>query len=373
MKKLFAGVPILLFLILSLTGCNAVGDKSSSLSVIYGATAVLSLFLLVGCIFSVRKKRFWFITLFSSVLVVNIGYTFLAYSSCLETALWANRISYLGSVFLPFAMLMIILNVTNTPYKKRLPYFLFGVAVVVFLIAASPGILPIYYKGVSFAVVNGVSTLVKVYGPLHPIYLVYLFGYFFSMVAVIVRAKSKKTIASTAHAVIIAIALFVNIGVWLIEQLVAIDFEFLSVSYIISELFLLGVHLVIIENQKLREIVKQVELAQDYTEKGTPASDNITGTPIENETVTPERIEIYMLGLKELTPTEKAIYDAYIARATTKEIMSSMNIKETTLKYHNRNIYGKLSVSSRKELLEIHKAIKSVKAKLDEIGNEADK
>lgn len=373
MKKVFAGVPILLFLILSLTGCNAVGDKSSSSSVIYGATAVLSLFLLVGCIFSVRKKRFWFITLFSSVLVVNIGYTFLAYSSCLETALWANRISYLGSVFLPFAMLMIILNVTNTPYKKRLPYFLFGVAVVVFLIAASPGILPIYYKDVSFAVVNGVSTLVKVYGPLHPIYLVYLFGYFSSMVAVIIRAKSKKTIASTAHAVIIAIALFVNIGVWLIEQLVAIDFEFLSVSYIISELFLLGVHLVIIENQKLREIVKQVELAQDYTEKGTPASDNITGTPIENETVTPERIEIYMLGLKELTPTEKAIYDAYIARATTKEIMSSMNIKETTLKYHNRNIYGKLSVSSRKELLEIHKAIKSVKAKLDEIGNEADK
>ena len=48
MKKLFAGVPIFLFLIFSLTGCNAVGDKSSSLSVIYGATAVLSLFLLVG-------------------------------------------------------------------------------------------------------------------------------------------------------------------------------------------------------------------------------------------------------------------------------------------------------------------------------------
>lgn len=373
MKKLFAGVPTLLFLILSLTGCNAVGDKSSSLSVIYGTTAVLSLFLLVGCIFSVRKKRFWFITLFSSVLVVNIGYTFLAYSSCLETALWANRISYLGSVFLPFAMLMIILNVTNTPYKKSFPYFLFGVAVVVFLIAATPGILPIYYKDVSFAIVNGVSTLVKVYGPLHPIYLVYLFGYFSSMVAVIIRAKAKKTIASTAHAIIIAIAVLVNIGVWLIEQLVAIDFEFLSISYIISELFLLGVHLVVIENQKLREIVKQVESAQEYTEKETPASDNITETPLENETVSPERIEAYMSGLKELTLTEKAIYDAYIARATTKEIMARMNIKETTLKYHNRNIYGKLGVSTRKELLEIHKAIKYVKAKLDEIGNESDK
>ena len=262
MKKLFASTPILLFLILSLSGCNTVGAKSASLTIIYGAAAVLSLLLLIGCCRLVRKNKAWLVMLFSSVLVVNVGYTFLAMSTCLEVALWANRVTYLGSVFLPFAMLMIILNVTNTPYKKRLPYFLFGVAVVVFLIAASPGILPIYYKDVSFAVVNGVSTLVKVYGPLHPIYLVYLFGYFSSMVAVIIRAKSKKTIASTAHAVIIAIAVFVNTGVWFTEQLVAIDFEFLSVSYIISELFLLGVHLVIIENQKLREIVNKVELAQ---------------------------------------------------------------------------------------------------------------
>ncbi len=27
----------------------------------------------------------------------------------------------------------------------------------------------LYYKDVSFAVVNGVSTLIKVYGPLHPL------------------------------------------------------------------------------------------------------------------------------------------------------------------------------------------------------------
>ena len=31
--------------------------------------------------------------------------------------------------------------------------------------------------------------------------------------------------------------------------------------------------------------------------------------------------------------------------------MAILDIKETTLKYHNRNIYDKLSVSSRKELL----------------------
>ncbi|MBE5927624.1 MAG: hypothetical protein E7270_11775 [Lachnospiraceae bacterium] len=94
-----------------------------------------------------------------------------------------------------------------------------ALSIVVFLIAASPGILPIYYKEVSFTVVNGVSTLVKVYGPLHPLYLVYLLGYFAAMVTVIIRAQIKKNIDTTAHAVIIAIAVFVNIGVWFIDQM----------------------------------------------------------------------------------------------------------------------------------------------------------
>lgn len=364
MKKFLASIPVLLFSILCLTGCSAVGERSGSISIIYGAAAALSFLLLVGCIALVRKKRLWFITLFSAVLVVNAGYTLLSVSTGLSMALWANRLSYLGSVFLPLTMLMIILNVTNTPYKKRLPATLLGIAVVVFFIAASPGIAPIYYKDVSFAVVNGVSVLVKSYGPLHPIYLVYLVGYFSAMIFIIIRANTRKTIDTTAHAIIIAIAVFVNIGVWFIEQLVRVDFEMLAISYIISELFLLGVHLVMKENQRLRETVRQVETARNYSPDDSPATDLMLDMPINECTIDPARIELFVLGLKTLTPTENAIYEAYIARATSQEVMANLNIKETTLKYHNRNLYGKLGVSSRKELLELHKQIKSVKAHL---------
>lgn len=368
MKKLSASILLLLFLLMNLTGCGPVGDKDGSLSLIYGAAAVLSLILLVGCVLSVRKDRFWFTTLFTSVLVVNVGYTLLSLSPTLQFALWANRISYLGSVFLPLSMLMIIMKVSNTPYKKCLPRILSGVSVLVFLIAASPGILPIYYKEVSLAVVDGVSTLIKVYGPLHSIYLVYLLGYFSAMVAVIIRANIKKTIDTNAHAIIIAIAVFVNIGVWLIEQLVAIDFEFLSISYIISELFLLGVHLVMKENQRLREVVRQIETVHNYREENSSSADIAISKPLDEISVGPERIENFMTGLTLLTPTEKAICDLHISRVTSKEIMAELDIKENTLKYHNRNIYAKLGVSGRKELLELHKHIVSVKEKLESNG-----
>lgn len=213
MKKKLMGIIPLLCVTLGLSGCTSISDGSASLSIIYGIAAILSALLLFGYIFLVHKKGNWFILLFSSVLVVNIGYTFLSISSGLQMALWANRLSYLGSVFLPFAMLMIIMNITNTITKKWIPLSLFILAIVIFMITASPGILPIYYKEVSFVVVDGVSTLVKVYGPLHPLYLVYLLGYFAIMVAVIIRASVKKSFDTTAHAIIIAIAVFANIGV----------------------------------------------------------------------------------------------------------------------------------------------------------------
>ena len=360
MKKSLTCTPFFFCLIFLLSGCTALGDKSASLAMIYGAAAVLSFLLLIGCCLLVRQKKLWFILLFSSVLVVNIGYTFLSVSTGLGMALMANRVAYLGSVLLPFSMLMIILNVTNTHYRNWVPGVLLALAIVVFAIAASPGIWDIYYKEVSFETVNGVSALKKVYGPLHPMYLCYLIGYFAAMVAVIIRASVEKTVDTTTHALILAIAVLVNIGVWLIEQLASFDFEMLSVSYIISELFLLGVHLVMRENQHLRQMVRQVETVQSFTDQNTNAPDAMLETPLEAEAFDPGRLEAFIHGLERLTPAERAIYEAYIARATTKEVLSSLNISENTLKFHNRNIYGKLGVSSRKELLEVYKQIRSV-------------
>lgn len=357
MKKFFASIFVLLFTAFSLAGCSGVGSKSGSHSIIYFAAAVLSLLLLIACCFLVRKKKVWFVVLFSSVLMVNIGYTLLSVSTCLEMALWANRVAYLGSVFLPLSMLMIILNVTGTHYPKWLHGALGIFSLLIFLIAASPGFSDVYYKEVSFAVVEGVATLVKVYGVLHPLYLIYLLGYFATMAAVIIRAQIKKTLNNPAHSAVLIIAVFVNIGVWLIEQLSQIDFEMLSLSYIISELFLLGIHLVMTEYQRMSNLVNQAQGLNSPSDKDyeTPQ-----GLPVSAESA-----QLFIAGLDTLTPTEKEIYNSHIARLTSKEIMERLNIKETTLKYHNRNLYGKLGVSCRRELLETHKYLQNLKKGCD--------
>ena len=178
MKKA-AGV-ILLFILLGtlLVSFGGVGSKAASVSAVYATTATLSLGVAAGYWFLVHKKDPWFLLLFSSVFIVNTGYLVLSLSRTVEAALWANRLAYLGSVFLPLSMLMIILNTCKLKYPKCLPVILLGIGIAVFLIAASPGILDIYYKDVSLTVINGSAVLEKVYGPWHCIYLFYLLAYF---------------------------------------------------------------------------------------------------------------------------------------------------------------------------------------------------
>ena len=185
MKKKIASMAVLLLMLFPMSGCGVIGSKANSMSVIYGATAVLSLLLLLGYCVTMHKRDRWFVLLFSSVAIVNTGYWALALSQTLEAALWANRLSYLGSVFLPMSMMMILLNTTGLQYKRWLSAALAGLGAVVFVVAASPGYLDIYYKSVSITTAGGITVLQKEYGPWHCLYMVYLFLYFAAMIAVI--------------------------------------------------------------------------------------------------------------------------------------------------------------------------------------------
>lgn len=325
-----------------MTGCGRVGEKTASMAVIYAVMVLLAGLLFVAYAVMAKQKEIWFLVLFGSIIIVNTGYFALAISETLEEALLANRIAYMGSVLLPLSMLMIIVEVCRLSYKKWLPIFLTFISIFVFVVAASPGYSDIYYKEVTLEIVNGVARLNKTYGPWHDLYLVFLLGYFATMVAVIFYAKRKKTAESNVYATILGGAVFVNIGVWLIEQFVEIDFEMLSVSYIITEFFLLSLCLMIQEKQL------PLNVATEDRKSETQAPDDTK----ENEEWK-EKCKFFEEHLCLLTKTEKRIYAFYLDGKTTKEIMKELNITENTLKYHNKNIYSKLGVSSRKQLQEI--------------------
>lgn len=64
-----------------------------------------------------------------------------------------------------------------------------------------------------------------------------------------------------------------------------------------------------------------------------------------------EEYEYFLCNLGTLTATEYKVYELYLAGKNAKQIAEILGISENTLKYHNKNIYSKLGISSRKQML----------------------
>lgn len=69
------------------------------------------------------------------------------------------------------------------------------------------------------------------------------------------------------------------------------------------------------------------------------------------EEIVPEEYNFFVENLGMLTPTEHRVYELYLSGKTAKQIAETLHITENTIKYHNKNIYSKLGISSRKQLL----------------------
>lgn len=97
----------------------------------------------------------------------------------------------------------------------------------------------------------------------------------------------------------------------------------------------------------------------DLSEKNEQSQSEIECIRNENKRLIKEHKNIivqddydhFCSGIRSLTPKEREIFDLYLAGKTVPEIIQIIEVKESTLKYHNGNIYSKLGVSSKKQLL----------------------
>lgn len=337
-------ITIVLFNIILMNSQMIFADTNSAhthsgickLIVSYGIVAIVSLLLLVGyCIF-IKVKDIWMFLLFISVFIVNIGYLALVISKSLEEALLANRISYLGSVFLPLCMLMAIVNMCKIKCPTWIITILICISVVVFIIAASPGYLDLYYKEVSFANIGGGAKLTKVYGPLHNIYPIYLGLYFLAMIGNVVYAYVQKLLKSYKYLLIIIGVVFINIFIWAIEQFIEESFEYLSISYIISEILLLLLYLTI----------------QRKNNKNNNDPNNSYEFAVKPDKYTVEEILNSPKWVGELTSREIEVFKEILLNKKRKDIAEELCVSENTVKKHTSHIFAKLEVKNRTELFE---------------------
>ena len=307
----------------------------------YLITFIVAVVLLIAYSLMVKNKEFWLTMLFCCVPVVNLGYTLLSMAKTVEFAIFANDVAYFGSVFLSMCMFLTIVRLCGFEIKKKHIITCVSLGVVMFAIVATSGFLPWYYKSVELETIDGAAKLVKEYGVLHSVYLFYLLGYFAAMIGTIIHSIRTKKIAQTKYAAFIAGVVCINILVWLFEKFVSWSYEFLSVTYIGSELLLLLVYW----------------MMQDYVHK------NDVPPPIiveEKSSVIyvdskerADKIERILSSLPQnttLTARQMDILEGILAGRSRKEIAVNLHLSENTVKMHTTSLFKALKVTSRDEI-----------------------
>ncbi len=297
--------------------------------VFYGCTAAISVLLTLWYALFCKHRDPKFLLLYTCVALSNLGFFLTSVAKTLEFALWANRLSYLGAAYLIMFMLIIVLNICNIRLKKWMYALLVSCSTLAFLIAASGGMGRLYYSEVSIEQVNGATRLIKEYGPLHFTYSLYLFSFFSLMVAVIIFSAVKKRLPSGQYVFFVSAIVSGNVSIWLVEQMVDVDFEFLSVSYVITEILLLLLH----------------GILRDTAPAPLPPADGALPPNLE------ELFSVFSSNVATLTAAEKRILAYYIEGRETAEIPGLAYVSIHTVKKHNRSIYQKLGVASRDELM----------------------
>lgn len=307
----------------------------------YALTLALALGLLIAYGLMVKNKEFWLTMLYICVVVVNLGYLLLSLAKTLEFAIFSNDLVYLGSVFLSMCMFLTILRLCGFQVTKIHVIVCLLLGVLMFGVIATVGFLPWYYKSVSLQIIDGSAKLIKEYGILHPVYLFYLLSYFVSMIVTIFYSAKTKKIGNPKFAGFLAGVVCSNILIWLFEKFVNWEFEFLSVTYIVSELLLLLVYWM------LQDYVHISELSKHTSAEKEQLGVDVATMPMN------VKIGKVLTFLKEgelLSARERELLELVLQNKRRKEIAAELCLSENTIKTYTRTLYGKFGVTCREEL-----------------------
>lgn len=313
------------------------------MSIAYASIFMLSLILIPAYAFCIHKKtpQPWLCGLFICMSVANLGWLALSLAPNVTFALFANKIAYLGQIFLLLCMFMLIATLSGFHIGRRSTYLLVGASVLMFALICTTGHLDWYYRSAELICQNGQSVLVKEYGILHPTYLIYVITYFLAMLTVIILCFIRNRGSSPKLAVMMLCVVLGNIGMWIIEKFIPLHFEFLSISYLTSEVVFFSVYLLLQDYVHINHIPK-VSVAEKET--------SVIYVDTKDRA---EKIQKILDRLPQgvtISPRQMDILEGILQGKARKEIAADLHLSENTVKMHISSLYKTLGVSRREEI-----------------------
>ncbi len=181
----------------------------------------------------------YFHMLFACILITNFGYLQMTGSDSLKMALNANQTIYLGSSFTPIFLFLCIADLVKEKLTVWLRTLLIVFGSMVFFLASSAPSGELYYRSLSLAHSNGVSLLMKQYGPLHGLYIAELIFGIAGSLFLIIKSFFRRRVVSYKNSILTMLAVSITVLFYMIEKLSGLNIPLIPIGYMISQTIVL--------------------------------------------------------------------------------------------------------------------------------------
>lgn len=190
-------------------------------------------------IISDKKVLFYNASFFIFALIANIGYLFIAISKNVDEAIIANKITYISGCLLSVALLMLVFDACKVELPKPVRFVLFAFNMTVLFFALTAGQTDWFYKKCHLETINGVTKLVKEYGPAHNLFLIMLYGYPLIGICLLVYSLIKRKKLIYKNVILLLLQYLMTVFCYTIGRKIFNGIEPVCISYCFSDIFLL--------------------------------------------------------------------------------------------------------------------------------------
>ena len=180
---------------------------------------------------------------FVLVPVVNLGFMLMSRAQGLEEAIMANKIAYIGGVYLQLMITIAVFTLCRIPLNRWFQIGLFALSSAVYLAVLTQGNRSLFYRSVSMAYTNGSATLIKEYGPLHHVFIGVVMFYFLLSWCAIFYAFAKKKQVSRKILILLFLPEVIAMACYFGGRLIMPGLELMPAAYLLAQVvYLIIVH-----------------------------------------------------------------------------------------------------------------------------------
>lgn len=207
---------------------------------VYAVTCLASIVMLILLlVVSQNQNITYYLLMYVMIVITNLGYYVLSTSHSMETALVGHRLIYLGGVFIPIFLLFSTIKLCRMEVPKWLAAVLLTLSTIVLYFAFSVGDREDYYTSVTLGNANGMTYMIKEYGPMHGLFIGLLFGSILLTIGVIFYSLITKKNVPHRVAIYLMLIEIVTVGCYLERRAVGQELDLIVFSYIIGEILII--------------------------------------------------------------------------------------------------------------------------------------